>query len=60
MAFVSIEDHLGVSIECVVFPKIFERTKGYLVKDAIVIIEGKLDFKEELPVIIVDGVRILN
>jgi len=60
MAFVAIEDHLGVSIECVVFPKIFERTKAYLVKDAIVIVEGKLDFKEELPVIIVDGVRILN
>ncbi len=60
MAFVSIEDHLGITIECVVFPKIFERSKAYLVKDAIVIIEGKLDFKEEIPVIIVDGVRILN
>lgn len=60
MAFVSLEDHLGVTIECVVFPKIYERSKAYLVKDAIVIIEGKLDFKEELPVIIVDGVRILN
>ncbi len=60
MAFITLEDHLGVSIECVVFPKIFERSKIYLVKDAIVIIEGKLDFKEDLPVIIVDGVRILN
>ena len=60
MAFVSLEDHLGVSIECVVFPKIFEKSKSYLVKDAIVIMEGKLDFKEELPVIIVEGVRILN
>ena len=60
MAFVSLDDHLGVSIECVVFPKIFEKSKSYLVKDAIVIMEGKLDFKEELPVIIVEGVRILN
>ncbi len=60
MAFVAIEDNLGATIECVVFPKIFERTKSYLVKDAIVVIEGKLDFKEDLPVIIVDGVRILN
>ncbi len=60
MAFVTIEDHLGVSIECVVFPKTFERSKSYLVKDAIVIMEGKLDFKEEIPVIIVEGVRILN
>jgi DNA polymerase III alpha subunit len=54
------EDHLGISIECVVFPKTFERSKQYLVKDAIVILEGKLDFKEELPVIIVESVRILN
>lgn len=60
MAFVTIEDHLGVSLECVIFPKIFERTKSYLTKDAIVIMEGKLDFKEEQPVIIVDGVRVLN
>ncbi len=60
MAFVGLEDHLGISIECVVFPKIFERSKSFLVKDSIVIMEGKLDFKEELPVIIVDSVRILN
>jgi len=60
MAFISLEDHVGVTIECVVFPKIFERSKIYLVKDAIVIIEGKLDFKEDLPVVIVEGVRILN
>ena len=60
MAFLTLEDHLGVSIECVIFPKTFERSKQYLVKDAIVIMEGKLDFKEELPVIIVEGVRILN
>lgn len=60
MAFVTVEDHLGISIECVVFPKTYERSKAYLVKDAIVVIEGKLDFKEEVPVIIVEGVRILN
>lgn len=60
MAFVTLEDNLGISVECVVFPKTFERAKSYLVKDAIVVIEGKLDFKEELPVIIVEGVRILN
>lgn len=60
MAFVRLEDHVGVSIECVVFPKIFERSKAYLIKDSILVIEGRLDKKEDLPVIIVDGVRILN
>lgn len=60
MAFVTIEDHIGISIECVVFPKTYERTKSYLAKDAVVVVEGKLDFKEELPVIIVEAIRILN
>lgn len=60
MAFVRLEDHIGVSVECVVFPKIFERSKAYLIKDAIVVVEGRLDHKEDIPVIIVDGVRILN
>ncbi len=60
MAFVRLEDHIGISVECVVFPKIFERSKGYIIKDAILVIEGRLDYKEDLPVIIVDGVRVLN
>lgn len=60
MAFITLEDNIGVSIECVIFPKTFERSKSYLAKDAIVVVEGKLDFKEELPVIIVDLIRILN
>jgi len=60
MAFVTIEDNVGSSIECVVFPKTFQRAKQYLVKDSILIIEGKLDFKEEQPVIIVEGLRTPN
>ena len=60
MAFVKLEDHVGTSIECVVFPKVFEKSKSFLVKDVIVIMEGKLDFKEDLPVIIVESIRILN
>ncbi|HVZ67732.1 MAG TPA: DNA polymerase III subunit alpha [Patescibacteria group bacterium] len=54
MAFATLEDHVGYSIECVVFPKIFESYKYQLVKDNIVFIEGKLNFKDEQPVIIVD------
>lgn len=57
MAFLTIEDHLGSSIECVVFPKTFESHKRLLLQDAIVIIEGKLDFKDERPVILVDTVQ---
>lgn len=61
MAFIQVEDHVGSAIECVVFPKTFEVIKSKLLKDAVVIIEGKLDFKEEQPVIIVDTLtRLLN
>lgn len=60
MAFITIEDHTGFSIECVVFPKIFEVTKGVLARDAIILVEGKLQFKDERPVIIVDSAKRLN
>lgn len=61
MAFVQIEDQLGYAIECVVFPKTYELIKSSLTRDSIVIIQGKLDFKDDRPVIIVDVIeRLLN
>ena len=60
MAFVTIEDSAGISVEVVVFPKTFENTKAVLIRDAIVIIEGKLQFKDERPVIIAENVRRLT
>lgn len=60
MAFVTLEDHLGGSIECVVFPKIFDNSKKLLLKDTILLIEGKLDFKDERPVVLVEIVQRLR
>ena len=60
MAFVTLEDNVGYTIECVIFPKIFDEYKFKLNRDAIVIIEGKLDFKDERPVIIVDTISRLT
>lgn len=57
MAFIVIEDNAGISVECVVFPKIFEEYKSMLLRDTIVIVTGKLDFKDDRPVIIVDDIR---
>ncbi len=57
MAFITLEDNVGYTIECVVFPKIFDINKYQLTKDNIVIIEGKLDFKDEQPVILVDTIE---
>jgi DNA polymerase III subunit alpha len=56
MAFVTISDEKGLFVECVVFPKIFEQYKTYLVKDSVVIVDGKVDTKNEKPVIIVERI----
>ncbi len=60
MAFLSVEDHAGRSVECVIFPKVFARDKSLLNKDAIVFIQGKIDNKDGVPVILVDSVRLIN
>lgn len=60
MAFLTIEDHSGFSVECVIFPKTYELTKQTLIMDTIIIISGKLQFKDDRPVIIVDTVERLN
>lgn len=54
MAFVTVEDLYG-SIECVAFPRIYEKSKSALAADTVVKFSGKLDIDpEKLPVIILD------
>ena len=55
MAFATLEDNFGYSIECVIFPKVFDLYKLQLTKDSIIIIDGKINFKDEQPVIIVES-----
>ena len=55
MAFATVEDLYG-SVECLAFPRIFERARTFLKKDAVVTVTGKIDIEpEKLPVIIVDS-----
>jgi len=56
MAFVSIGNESGSSIECVVFPKIFLNYSDLLVTDTVVIIEGRLDSRDDKQTIIVDQI----
>lgn len=58
MAFLSLGDEKGVTVECVIFPRIFEQYKSLLITDTVIIIEGKLDIKDDRPVIIAE--RIYN
>ncbi|MDE2026126.1 MAG: hypothetical protein KGJ07_06535, partial [Patescibacteria group bacterium] len=57
MAFVGIGNEKGVSIECVIFPKVFDLYKEMLIKDNVVVIEGKLDMKNDKPVVIVHSIK---
>ncbi|MBQ8394057.1 MAG: DNA polymerase III subunit alpha [Clostridia bacterium] len=54
MAFVTVEDMSG-SIECVCFPKVYERIRSFLETDRVVSLSGKISIEDEkLPVIILD------
>lgn len=56
MAFITLEDVYG-SVECVVFPAIYERYRGILSNDKIVRISGRLDLENgKEPTIILDKI----
>ncbi len=57
MAFVTIANENGVTLECVVFPRIFDLYKSLLTKESVVLITGKIDSKNDKPVIIVDKIQ---
>ena len=48
MAFVTLEDLQG-QVECLVFPRIFERYQSLLTEDAAVVISGRISVREEEP-----------
>ena len=57
MAFVTIEDMYG-SIECVCFPKVYDKMRNFLETDKVVTLSGKLSIEEEkAPVIIVEKIE---
>ncbi|MDO8658673.1 MAG: DNA polymerase III subunit alpha [Candidatus Levybacteria bacterium] len=53
MAFMTLSDEKGLAIECIVFPRVFEEYKKYLVKDTVIIVDGHIDTKNDKPMIIV-------
>lgn len=57
MAFIQLSDDKGIGIECVIFPKVFEEYKALLIQDTVIIIDGKLNIKEDRPVIIAERIR---
>ncbi len=60
MGFLVLEDLTG-SIEGLVFPKVYEKYASMLSSDSLVVVDGKLSFREEEePKLLVDAVRPLN
>lgn len=56
MAFVDLEDLYG-AVEVVVFPNVYEKFSHALVEDNVVVIRGKLNFKEEeVPKLLADTI----
>lgn len=58
MAFVKIDDFTG-SIELVVFPTVYERTKFTWVADKVVLVKGKVSEKDERLAVLVDDAKLL-
>ena len=56
MAFVDLEDLYG-EVEVVVFPNVYERCREAIEEDNVVVVKGKLNFKEEeMPKLLADSV----
>jgi len=60
MAFVILANEKGGSVECVVFPKIYEQYKSIIDKDSILIISGRIDTKNDKPVLIAEKISTFN
>lgn len=55
MAFVTVEDMYG-SVECVAFPKVYEKIKHFLASDVVVTLKGKIDLAQgKAPSVILDS-----
>jgi DNA polymerase-3 subunit alpha len=56
MAFLTVANERGIGIEIVVFPKVFTQYKDLLIKDTVVLIDGRLDSRDDKQTIIVERI----
>jgi DNA polymerase-3 subunit alpha len=59
MAFVKVEDTTGI-VDLVVFPKIFQETRDFWIDGKAMLIEGKVDSREEQTNILVESIQTLE
>ncbi len=56
MAFINLSNEKGIVVEAVVFPKVYAQYKEYLIQDRVVLINGRLDKRDDKQAIIVDRI----
>ncbi|MCL5746977.1 MAG: DNA polymerase III subunit alpha [Patescibacteria group bacterium] len=56
MAFVTVSDEKGLVAECIIFPRVFEQYKNILTKDSVIVVNGKIDTKNDKPIIIAEKI----
>ena len=59
MAFVKIDDFTG-SVELVVFPSVYEKTRLIWINDRVILLKGKVSQKEDRLTVIVDDAKVLD
>ena len=59
MAFVKLDDGTA-TIEAVVFPKIFKETRDFWNEGSPLLVNGKIDMRDETPGLIIEGIEILS
>lgn len=60
MAFLMLGNEKGLSIECIVFPKIFSQYRHLLIRDKVIVVDGRVDTKNDRPMIIVERIYPAN
>ncbi len=60
MAFLSLSDEKGLVVESVIFPKIYDRYKSILNKESVISIKGRLDVKNDKPIIIAEKITLIE
>jgi DNA polymerase-3 subunit alpha len=56
MAFIVLTNEKGVGIECIIFPKVFAQYKEQLMPDTVIIIDGRIDNKDDKRAIIAESI----
>ncbi|MCL4338937.1 DNA polymerase III subunit alpha [Patescibacteria group bacterium] len=59
MAFIKIDDMTG-TVELIVFPSVYAKTKNYLLRDRVILIKGKVSEKDDRLTVIADDIKPLE